>query len=1619
LNDQLQIYIFIILNLLLLFIISIINKCFSLITIQNLKDYLFLFQIFIPIGFNYLIKLSLIFKRINIINNFKKFINKLKSNKFLLNKDIKIKNNNNSFEIINSECLYELGCVKNIIFTKNKLFTNKSFIIKSIVTEEYYTLISYKNIENINSENTMLNKNNQINSKYDDFSSYKLNKSLLNNINNNIFKSEIIQNIETEEVLNISSNLNETNLNLINTNDIYEKALQINVNNSNYYNIKTKNDLNKSKINCINLNKNSDLNKNNNHNIENNIPEIKSYKLKIENIIIEKNKNNLSNYIYFDNMKEILNLIIILIDLSILGRDKNYNDKTENYLDKVILEFLLNFGIRILKIRSTKHSVIGFEVVIQNKEEQLTFIVIALDEYYDDLKIIYLNEFTNTMNLIIRCSNKKLKENYLMNILNKEYIDQIIKQNKNNNLESLFYLHKVLNENEIIIWDELLKKFTEKIIEKDELFIKFLNSLDKHNKFNFFFGIGFSEDFINNSEFFKEIHDSGIKISYLSKHNFNSTISFAHHNNLIDSSLGKSNVLQIKINITNKEKGLILFKESCDNFEKFIKNKKLYLKSNKIDNNNNNNVISNKNSLITNEINHHNNTKHNFKLELIVSAKSLPLILSEPYFYYNFKILLEFSDIFIVYKINKIGIEQILLIFNTLYNPRQNIFISKEENIFKYNNILINPSMKINKHLLTDISLNNINILKFLIFKKGLFINKSISKFRYLISIITNINFMSFFILNVFNFTSINIQNYYFIFLLFHNIILFVFSIIIFHFWKISNSLNNISNFLIYKMNLFKIQFEIKNILLFMLIGIFLGFLISLGYYFIDTSNIDLNLIHFVFFTVSGSIITLFFLTSNKNKFINFLIIISIFIFVLIINYMESIYNINILNTKNFITNNLNSKILYNFTIYFIVIITLIILIHKYILKYLFILDKINSKFIHQLENMLNKYDYKNIIFQNKIYKLTPNINIIDSSIRNIFYTGEINNDNIYIDDFTLKFSDKKLEKYSKNHFLFKYDFKLFRKDKILILVLITLTQILNDFINLNNNESYDYSQKILLYIFILFLILISFFLKKQNSNIIINSIYSLLIILFYNIFYHSNSYFYGINFIYYFNYLLCIQNKNVVITIFTLSIYTFSFVILYILFFNKYNYILELSFLESILNIIYLIASVLIYNIYNLILNHKSNSLKINNFFVKLKLDSKKNYNNELINLLMPKFVLSRISFNLKENCLAEDAGNVAIIFVEICNFNLILTHYKENIIMFLDKLFKDFDNQCEKYGIQKIETVGKTYLAASGIIFMESKLNKNIRAMNPVQRIFEFALSLIKIAEMYHYGNANKIVIKIGIHEGKATMGVLGYHKPQFSLIGDTINTTSRLCTTGENGHIMISTDTFEKIKNIVLEYKLVIKEVDTPMKGKGVVKVVHVFKKGNIMKNKIIHLAKKILEFGRRDSMKGNMLLDNSKIDSIIKNISLIDTVNLTQNNIRENKSESEIPISFTIKELTALSKLTKFEQTNNFILFMKCMQILKSFDKKETHKLTANIKLLDNIKKDNELIKNNSVLKKESSIEKGVLDKTIDQKRRSLMQIVSKEQVSLEELKRMSVDLNSKNDITDDDSDYLVN
>ncbi len=79
------------------------------------------------------------------------------------------------------------------------------------------------------------------------------------------------------------------------------------------------------------------------------------------------------------------------------------------------------------------------------------------------------------------------------------------------------------------------------------------------------------------------------------------------------------------------------------------------------------------------------------------------------------------------------------------------------------------------------------------------------------------------------------------------------------------------------------------------------------------------------------------------------------------------------------------------------------------------------------------------------------------------------------------------------------------------------------------------------------------------------------------------------------------------------------------------------------------------------------------------------------------------------------------------------------------------------------------------------------------------------------------NKRIYFQGIHFGPILAGVIGYHKPQFSLIGDTVNTTSRVCSNGANGKITLSEKAFSQIKKELYE-KIFFVPHEIEAKGKG---------------------------------------------------------------------------------------------------------------------------------------------------------------------------------------------------------
>ncbi len=92
-------------------------------------------------------------------------------------------------------------------------------------------------------------------------------------------------------------------------------------------------------------------------------------------------------------------------------------------------------------------------------------------------------------------------------------------------------------------------------------------------------------------------------------------------------------------------------------------------------------------------------------------------------------------------------------------------------------------------------------------------------------------------------------------------------------------------------------------------------------------------------------------------------------------------------------------------------------------------------------------------------------------------------------------------------------------------------------------------------------------------------------------------------------------------------------------------------------------------------------------------------------------------------------------------------------------------------------------TYMAATNIKFYEDEIDNDMKRKNHVERLLKMAIGMVEKAGSITWGEKKKkrLKIKIGINCGDVIVGVIGHHKPQFSLIGDTVNTTSRHCSTG----------------------------------------------------------------------------------------------------------------------------------------------------------------------------------------------------------------------------------------------
>ena len=177
-----------------------------------------------------------------------------------------------------------------------------------------------------------------------------------------------------------------------------------------------------------------------------------------------------------------------------------------------------------------------------------------------------------------------------------------------------------------------------------------------------------------------------------------------------------------------------------------------------------------------------------------------------------------------------------------------------------------------------------------------------------------------------------------------------------------------------------------------------------------------------------------------------------------------------------------------------------------------------------------------------------------------------------------------------------------------------------------------------------------------------------------------------------------------------------------------------------------------------------------------------------------------------------ADHFGDVSILFADIVDFTPFTASLNpDELVETLNNIFSYFDELADRYGLEKIKTIGDCYMVAAG-----------------VPKPFPgHAEALVQLGlDMTGFFNHNQFVghrlgLRVGVNSGPVVGGVIGRRKIFYDLWGDVVNTASRMESHGRSGVVQITHNTYELVKD---KFDC-IAQGEILVKGKGLMPVWHV--------------------------------------------------------------------------------------------------------------------------------------------------------------------------------------------------
>lgn len=191
-------------------------------------------------------------------------------------------------------------------------------------------------------------------------------------------------------------------------------------------------------------------------------------------------------------------------------------------------------------------------------------------------------------------------------------------------------------------------------------------------------------------------------------------------------------------------------------------------------------------------------------------------------------------------------------------------------------------------------------------------------------------------------------------------------------------------------------------------------------------------------------------------------------------------------------------------------------------------------------------------------------------------------------------------------------------------------------------------------------------------------------------------------------------------------------------------------------------------------------------------QLNEEKKKSDDLLLNILPQEVASELKEKGKYEPRLYD--NLSIMFTDFVNFTQYSSkHTPVELVTELDYCFSTFDQIIDKYGLEKIKTIGDAYFCIGGLADEDGQIHSMMRAALEIR---DFMQDRRQKSSMNDEVSAS-MQIRIGIHIGPAIAGVVGIKKFAFDIWGDAVNVASRIESHGLPGKVNISDAVYQLIK------------------------------------------------------------------------------------------------------------------------------------------------------------------------------------------------------------------------------